>query len=193
MIRWKLFHRDFQSGMSGFREGLISLAEQVNTRVQQTRSSFIATELNASLQSEFVKLGLRVYDLNQVRRSGLLSDREVMEILEKAGDIDRRLEELDALLQQNAQGEITDLLRDFQQALQSSRKVVERWEVGSYSTCAGKALHELIWPEGTFLLVLIRQGKVCSPTDRLHLAPGDSLLVAGPALKLVELKNEMIG
>jgi hypothetical protein len=190
---WKRVYREFQANMIGLREGLISIAERVNSSVQRARSSIAASELNQSLQSEFVRLGCRVYDLNQVRRAGLLSDPEVKALFEKAGEIDRHLEEIDALAQQNAQAEMTDQLRDLQQALQTSKKVVEQWEVGSYSGCSGKKLQELALPEGIFLLLIIRQGRVFSPAERLHLSPGDALFMVGPPLKLSALKSEMIG
>ena len=190
---WKLVYREFQANMAGLREGLISIAERVNSSVQRTRTSITASELNQSLQSEFVRLGSRVYELNQVRRSGLLSDSKVKTLFEEAGEIDRHLEEIESIAEQNAQAEMTDQLRYIQQGLEASHKVLERWEVGSYSGCSGKTLQELAFPEDVFLLLIIRQGKVFSPADRLHLSPGDSLFMIGPALKLNDVKSEMIG
>lgn len=181
-----------QVNLAGFQEGLVSVAERVNSRVQRTKLFLEVSELQKTLNAEYARIGRRVHELNRLDRTEIEADPEFHSIFSEVASIKKRLRESEHLAIDSVQREIGNILLDFQQALKASEKVVQRWEIESLSRCVGKELTEITFPEGCFLLCLVRQGKVFAPTERAQLVPGDLLLVVGPLFGLRKLKERTI-
>jgi len=190
-LRW--FSNRWWAYSQGFREGLVGVAERVNTRVQHAKLLLEASRLERSLSEEFAALGRRVHELRMMRRAAAVEDTGIQTILANTERLKRNMIELDEQASRVAQNELADALLEFQQRLQEAKKVIRRWGVTSRSPCLGREIRELNWTDGVFLLCLVRHGKILSPSERIHLASGDALWVLGAVLELDALGPSVVG
>ena len=177
----------------GFREGLVGVAERVNTRVQHAKLLLEASRLERSLSEEYEALGRRVHEFRLTRKTAAAEDSVIQTILANAAKLKRSMLELDEQASRIAQDELAETLLEFQQRLQDGKRVIRPWGVNSRSPCLGRELRELSWPEGVFLVCVIRQGRILSPSERLHLAVEDAMWVLGPVLELEALRPKVAG
>jgi uncharacterized protein with PhoU and TrkA domain len=189
----KTLRRELHVSVAGIREGLISIAERVDARAERVRLGLAASETDRRLQEELLGLGRCVYERRHLRRSDLESDKAVESILFEIDALQKKRSMLDDLARDSVLFEINAAFVELQQALHASGKTLQVWKVEGGSPFSGREVREFQLTERSFLLALIRRGKIVSPGERVHFAQGDRLLVAGPVLELEALKERFAG